>query len=168
MSLIIKDKIPMFLKGYPTISDKYNIGGGILQGDTAVQFGELVKYSATTGYYEAIKATVTLADIAGFAVATNVKLAEGFADNEVQINPTEPFNVLINGYIAIELTDAVVANIEPNKAVAVFLNTAAKYGKLTTSGVSGATDLPGVVFTGLYENIGTTDAPVYLAEICVK
>ena len=34
-SLIIKDKIPQMMKGYPTVSDKYNVAGGI---DVKVHF----------------------------------------------------------------------------------------------------------------------------------
>ena len=30
MGLIIKDKIPMFMRGYPTVSDKYDVAGGVL------------------------------------------------------------------------------------------------------------------------------------------
>lgn len=112
MSLIIKDKIPMFKKGYPTVSDKYNVSGGILTGSTPVKFGELVKRTGTAGYFEAIASTVDLADIVGFTLATNVKLAEEWPARTIQINPGEAFNLLINGFIAIELdADASIANV---------------------------------------------------------
>jgi len=112
MSLIIKDKIPMFMKGYPTVSDKYNVSGGILTGSTPVKFGELVKRTDTAGYFAAIATTVEIADIVGFALATNVKLAEEWPARTSQINPGEAFNLLINGFIAIELdADASIANV---------------------------------------------------------
>lgn len=112
MGLIINDKIKMFMKGYPTVSDKYNVSGGILTGSTPVKFGELVKRTGTAGYFEAIATTVELADIAGFALATNVKLAEEWPVRTVQINPGEAFNLLINGFIAVELdADASIANV---------------------------------------------------------
>ena len=118
MSLIIKNKIPMFMKGYPTVSDKYNVSGGILTGSTPVKFGELVKRSGTAGYFEAIATTVTLADIVGFALATNVKLAEEWPARTIQINPGEAFNLLINGFIAIELdAGATIANVAAVAAV---------------------------------------------------
>lgn len=118
MSLIIKNKIPMFMKGYPTVSDKYNVSGGILTGSTPVKFGELVKRSGTAGYFEAIASTVTLADIVGFALATNVKLAEEWPARTIQINPGEAFNLLINGFIAIELdAGATIANVAAVAAV---------------------------------------------------
>lgn len=166
MGLIINDSIPMFKVGYPTMSDKYNVTGGTLVGSASVAFGSLVKFSSTKGYYEAITSTVTLADIAGFILATNVKLANDWPATTWAVNPGEAFNLVLPGsYLAVELDESCVANnIAANKAVAVFLNTSGKYGKLTTTGVSGATDLPGVVFTGMYEVHGTTK----VAEILVK
>ena len=69
--------------------------------------------------------------------------------------------------MAVELgSGAKVADIKPNAAVYV---TAA--GAITTStdtGKLGSAPIPNVVFTGVYENIGTTDSPKYLAEILVK
>lgn len=173
MSLIIKDKIRMLLKGFPTVSDKYNLAGGLLGGSTPVVFGELVKYGSNQSgkgqMYEAITSTVTLAEIAGFVMGTNVKLNEVWPEGQVRVNPGEAFNLALPGtYMAIELDAPTVANIAAGKAVAVFLNTASKYGHLTTTGESGATDLSGVVFTGVYENIGTSASPVYLAEILIK
>lgn len=162
MSLIIKDKIPMFMVGYPTVSDKYNVAGAVLTGDTPVKFGQLVKYSATKGYFEAITSTVTLADIAGFVLATNVKLNELWPEGNVQVNPGEAFNLLVNGFMAIELDSAAVeADIKPNSEVKVLLAN----GALTTSSVSsGTATLPNVVFTGAYEKHGT----IMVAEIYVK
>lgn len=164
MSLIIKDKIPMFIKGYPTVSDKYNVSGGILAGSTPVKFGELVKRTDTAGYFEAITSTVNLADIVGFALATNVKLAEDWPATTVQVNPGEAFNLLINGFIAVELdADATFANVIANSPVYVILAN----GRLTTEDKASAgnvVQLPGCVFTGLKEIQGTAK----LAEIYVK
>lgn len=163
MGLIIKDKIPMFKVGYPTVSDKYNITGGTLVGTTPAKFGDLVKFSATKGYFEAITGAVTLADIAGFTLATNVKLSETWPATDVQINPGEAFNLVLPGsYLAIELaTGAREANVIANKPVAVILAT----GKCTTEVASStAPALPNVVFTGLYEKHGDK----IVAEIYVK
>lgn len=163
MGLIIKDKIPMFKVGYPTVSDKYNITGGTLVGTTPAKFGDLVKFSATKGYFEAITGAVTLADIAGFTLATNVKLSETWPATDVQINPGEAFNLVLPGsYLAIELASgAREANIIANKPVAVILAT----GKCTTEvATSTAPALPNVVFTGLYEKHGDK----IVAEIYVK
>ena len=164
MGLIIgKSGIPMFKVGYPTVSDKYNITGGILAGNTAVRFGDLVKFSSTKGYYEAITSTVTLANIAGFVLATNVKLATEWpgTDESVKVLPGEAFNLVLPGsYLAIELdSTAVEANVKANAQVYAIPAT----GKCTTVSASNLA-LPGVVFTGMVEKHG--DALV--AEIYVK
>lgn len=163
MGLIINKSIPMFIVGYPTVSDKYNVTGGILVGNTPAKFGQLVKFSGTKGYFEAISGAVTLADIAGFVLATNVKLAENWPGSTVQVNPGEAFNLTLPGsYLAIELdAGAVEGNIAANKPVGVILAS----GKLTTEVVTAtAPALPNVVFTGMYEKHGTT----LVAEIYVK
>lgn len=168
MSLIIKDKIAMLMKGFPTVSDKYNLTGGTLAGTKPVQFGELVKFSATKGYYEAITAQVTIDQIAGFVMGTNVKLNELWPEGQVQVNPGEAFNLTLPGtYMAIEVaSDATEANIAANKKVFVDLTT----GKLTTSDKTSETvvELPNVVFTGTWEDRGTATAHKYLAEILIK
>lgn len=164
--LIIKDKIPMFKIGYPTVSDKYNVSGAVLTGNTAAKFGDLVKFSATKGYFEK-GALTTITDAAGFVVATNVKLAENWPGTTVQVNPGEAFNLLVNGFIAVELdTAATVAQITANAGVYVILAT----GKLTTAdkAAAGIVALPNTVFTGMYENHGTVGNPKYVAEIYVK
>ena len=164
MGLIIKNKIPMMKKGYPTVSDKYDVAGGTLKGSTNVKFGDLVKYSATAGYYEAISSAVTLANIAGFVLATNVKLAEGYPGTEPEVKAGEAFNLLVKGFMAIDLDPGATASyITPNASLYVILAT----GKITTSDNAAEgtiVELPGVVFTGTYEQVGS----VYRAEIYVK
>ena len=168
MSLIINQSLPMLMKGYPTVSDKYNVSGAVLEGSTAVQFGDLVKLGTTQGYFAAAAGATNVNQIACFVVATNVKLVENFPGTTVQVNPGEAFNLLINGFLAIELDSAAtVAQITPNAQVAVILAT----GKVTTADKIASTTivaLPNVVFTGVYENHGTSSAPKYYAEIYVK
>lgn len=161
MGLIIKDKIKMFQVGYPTVSDKYNITGGTLTGETPVHFGDLVKFSDEKGYFEAITGTVALTDIAGFVLATNVKLNELWPEGNVQVNPGEAFNLVLPGsYLAIELdSSAVEANVNANAQVYVIPAT----GKCTTEAGSNLA-LPGVVFTGMVEKHGEA----LVAEIYVK
>ena len=168
MNLIINDKLPMFITGYPTVSDKYNVSGAILTGNAPAKFGELVKFSGTKGYYEAITGAVTLKDIAGFVLATNVKVAEDFPGTKVQVNPGEAFNLMMSGFMAVELDSAATeSEVKANSAVQVILAT----GKLTTSDKNntGTVEaLPNVVFTGLVENHGTQEAPKLVAEIYIK
>ena len=161
MGLIIKDKIQMLMKGYPTVSDKYNVTGAVLDGNKEVYFGDLVKFGATKGYYEAAAGADNVLSIAGFVVATNVKLAEGFPGTAAAIKPGEAFNLLVNGYIAVELDAAAVENnISVTEPVHVILET----GKLTTRGGGTTSPLPNAVFTGAYEKHGN----VLFAEIYVK
>ena len=161
MGLIINKAFPMFMVGYPTVSDKYNAQGGILSGSNATEFGKLVCFGSTAGYYEAFTGTKTLEDIAGIVLATNVKVANEWPAKTVTVEPGEAFNLLLDGFIAVELSaDAVESNIKAGKPVAVKL----EGGLLTTSGVSAATDLPGYEFTGLYGKNGAT----IVAEIRVK
>lgn len=169
MGLIIKDKLPMFKIGYPTVSDKYNVSGAILEGATAVKFGQLVQFGDTTGYFKAITGQITLDKIAGFVLATNVKVAEGFPGTNVQVNPGEAFNLTLpNTYMAVELdAGATEAQVKANATVEVILTS----GKLTTVDKHDGADivaLPGVVFTGMVENHGTALQPKLVAEIYIK
>ena len=164
MGLIINKSIQKMMVGYPTVSDKYNVAGGLLTGANAVQFGDLVKVSGTAGYFEKALNVTAVEDIAGFVLATNVKLAEGFPGTVTQVNPGEAFNLLINGFIAVQLdTGATLAKVTPNAKVYVILAT----GKLTTADKaesSTVVELPGCVFTGIKETQGAAT----VAEIFVK
>lgn len=160
MGLIIKDKIQQLMTGYPTVSDKYGIAGGVLEGDEPVKFGDVVAIGSTAGYFTA-PANITKAEqIGGFVVATNVKLTENWPGTTVQVNPGEAFNLLVNGFIAVELASNVtIGDIIPNAGVYV---TAA--GKVCGKSTSDAIALPNATFTGLYEQQGTK----YVAEIYVR
>lgn len=164
MGLIINKRIPMLMKGYPTVSDKYNVAGATLVGTDPVYFGDLVKFSSQKGFFEAIGTGVAdVTEIAGFVLATNVKLA---SDDNVTVptKPGESFNLALGGntYMAIGLdADADEDDIGPNKTVQVILAT----GKCTTAAVTtGIVTLPGVVFTGTYEKHGEE----IFAEILIK
>lgn len=165
MGLIIRDKIQSLMKGYPTVSDKYNVAGATLTGNTPVQFGELVKKSTTKGYFESAAAGVAdVYDLGGFVLATNVKLAQEWPGTTVQVNPGEAFNLFVSGFMAIELDSAAtVSEITANAEACVILAT----GKVTTSDKfdEGTIEiLPNVVFTGTYEIVGGK----LLAEIYLK
>ena len=173
MGLIIKDKIPMFMRGYPTVSDKYNVAGGILEGNLVAKFGDLVQFGTQPGYFKAIGAGQTIdavTKLAGIVLATNVKLAQEWPGEGVQVNPGEAFNLMVNGFVAIELAATAVKNdVTANAKVYVTANgaftTATDANALKTGGA--ATPIPGMVFTGMIENHGTADAPKYFAEILV-
>ena len=163
MSLIIKDKIKQLMRGYPTVSDKYNVEGGIVEGDTPLAFGDMVVYGSTTGYYKKATALTDINEFAGFVLATNVKLEDtwGKTNDGPITNPGEAFNLFMNGFIAIALkSDATLAQIKNGAKVAVVLATA----ELTTADKIVAdtiVELPDYEFTGIYEQQGTT----LLAEV---
>ena len=116
MGLIIKNKIAQLKKGYPTVSDKYNVQGGINEG-VALHFGDLVTYAtagnpatqtgATTGHY--VKMTAVEQKLAGIVLATNVKLANkypGDSNASVETLKGEAFNLLVRGFIAVKVKAA--------------------------------------------------------------
>lgn len=161
MSLIIKDKLPMFIVGFPTVGDKYNITGGLLSGTSPVKFGDLVMFDGN-GYFKKVASATNVEEIAGFVLGTNVKVAEGFATNVVQVNPGEAFNLVLPGsYLAVEVAGAsVVSDIAVRGQVYVKLAD----GTLDTAADTGIVALPGVEFTGAAEMHGSK----VIAEIYVK
>lgn len=108
--LIIKDKISMLRKGYPTVSDKYDVAGGILKSNSAdVEFGDVVAYDSVVGYYKKATSISAITQIAGIALATNVKLSSVWPDegSASVVKPAEAFNLMLDGYVAIKLDDSV-------------------------------------------------------------
>jgi hypothetical protein len=161
MGLIIKDKLPMFIVGFPTVSDKYNITGGVLSGTSPVKFGELVAFDGNGGFKK-VASAAAVSEIAGFVLGTNVKVAEGFATNVVQVNPGEAFNLVLPGsYLAVEVAGAAaLSDITVRGQVYVKLAD----GTLDVAADTGIVALPGVEFTGACELHGST----VVAEIYVK
>ena len=109
MGLIIKDKIAQLKKGYPTVSDKYNVQGGIYEGADALLFGDLLAYGSATGHYVKMVTTSTVANLAGICLATNVKLANrypGDNNSKVETLTGEAFNLLVRGFVAVAIADA--------------------------------------------------------------
>ena len=159
MAMIIKDKLQMLMKGFPTVSDKYNVLPAVLDGTAPVGFGDVVVYSGTAGYYTKPTTITAAAEVAGFVVATNVKVPENYPGTTIQVNPGEAFNLLHSGYLAIELdSGAVDANVAAGKGVAVLPS-----GKITTAGVSTAVALTNVTFTGTKETVnGKRYAEIYM------
>ena len=159
MAMIIKDKLQMLMKGFPTVSDKYKVLPAVLDGTAPVNFGDVVVYSTTDGYYTKPATITAAAQVAGFVVATNVKVPENYPGTTIQVNPGEAFNLLHSGYLAIELdSGAVDANVAAGKGVAVLPS-----GKITTTGVSTAIALTNVTFTGTKETVnGKRYAEIYM------
>lgn len=161
MSLILKDKLPLLAKGYPTVSDKYNVRGATLASTSADGvFGDFVKFSGN-GTFSVINEDNTIADakeVAGVLLATNVKTCTDFLGGrtaKVTTKGGEAFNLLIDGYVALECAkdEDLTAIKEGDDA------------KLTTDGKvskSGTIDL-GYKFTGTTY----TEDGVKLAEVVI-
>lgn len=158
MGLIIKNKIQQLMQGYPTVSDKYDVAPAVLEG-AEVACGAPVTFGTTAGRYKACE-TATDA-VAGFVLATNVKVPSVYpADDAQTYESGDAFNLMFKGFIAVPLdATAVDASIKNGAKVALLAG-----GKITTSGVSDATDIEGAFFTGLFETV----KGVKLAEIALN
>lgn len=159
MGLIIKDNIPALRVGYPTIINKKGVEGGVLDGQADVAFGDTLAYSTSSGLYAPATSLTSVSQVAGFALATNVKLNTVWPGaTTVEVKPGEALNILKEGNMAVRLDSGRTQNkVSPGAKVAIILLT----GKLTTFDkvASGIVELPGVLFTGLYEG--------FVAEIMV-
>ena len=154
MGLIIKDKIQSLMVGYPTVSDKYDVEGGLA--NETLRFGDLV-VAESVGVYKKVDAT----KVDGIVLATNVKLNTSYpADAEGPVTVKgEAFNVLIKGRVAVALDsdatkEAVVKGADAKLSAA---------HKLSTTGTAIAGNVS-IKFTGFYEMQGTT----IVAEVEVK
>ena len=148
MSMILNTSITKLMKGYPTISDKYDVVGGILGGTEAVEVGTLLAYDSTLGVY--VPAADDATNVAGVAVAGNVKLTDSWnGDGKTYVQPGEAVNCCIRGFVAVELDTAAT----PAVNAAVKLNA----GKPS---VATGTAISNFYFTGCVE--GT------LAEIEIR
>lgn len=165
MGLIIKREIQKLLKGFPTVSDKYNVQGGLLGGSADGKFGDVLVFTAVQGEYAVASSVAAATDVAGILLGTNVKVAMQYPAGpsyEVVTKKGEAINLMLNGFVAVEVSNPTLAQMAEGKGVAI---TAA--GKLTTADTASSIALPGWTFTGIYENHGTAAAPVYVAEIAI-
>ena len=155
MSLILNTSLPKFKKGYPTVSDKYHVNGGILNQAAAasIEVGTILALTSTNGVYDAVTSTTTVDEVAGVALAPNVKVTDIMAGETVaHVKPGEAVNVCFEGLVAVEVESAVIANIVPGAKVGLTA------GKLVVGTADNAID--GWFFTGSVD--GT------LAEIDIR
>lgn len=123
--MIIKDKIKALRKGYPTVSDKYNVAGGIVDaGANDLVIGELVQYTDTPGKYKPAVNVNAIGDIAGIALAVNARLNPVWPNDgktELKVKAGEAFDLFVDGWIAVQLDDGVVTEDKPAMAPVAFL-----------------------------------------------
>lgn len=148
MGLIIKESLKKMMKGYPTISDKYDVEGGVNVGATAIKFGELVLFSdeKIAGKYIAFSDAKKTNGVAGICIAENVKLVTTYPgeSKDATIEPGEAVTLMSRGFIAVELAAGVTSVAAED---AVYFDA---YGKFTNSS-SSSTALAGAKFTGAIE-----------------
>lgn len=149
MSLIIKNKIQQLMRGYPTISDKYDVAPAVLEG-TSLTAGSPVTLGSTAGRYKAVTAKTDM--VAGFILASNVKVPATYpASTELQTYEAgDAFNLMIKGFIAVPVdSGATVAKIVNGSAVLLLAT-----GKVTTDDkTTDGTAIPGAYFTGCHETV---------------
>lgn len=167
MSLILNGKLPVLLKGYPTVSDKYNVRGATLSSDSAVgYFGDIVSFGEN-GFFKVVNADNTLAtkdQVGGVLLATNVKLVTDFfggSTAKAPTNPGEAFNLLLSGYVALGCDSSVkVSDIK--EGVQVGLTATGKVVPVTAS-TAVVKELPWY-FTGISYVNGDETSLTYTAE----
>lgn len=146
MSMILNTSIKKLMKGYPTVSDKYDVTGGVLDSTSAaIAFGTVMIYTDTSGVFAPIAAASTVADVAGVALSPNVKLTDTWHSNsqETLIQPGEAVNLCFNGFMAVEVEAAVASAVKPGDKVGL------TSGKLVVAGTDNV--LSGWYFTGCTE-----------------
>ena len=167
MGLIINRKIQELMKGYPTISDKYDVAPAVLEGSDTVSAGQPVALGSTAGRYTAVGASTTIGQFAGFVLASNVKVPNTYPASSVDQTyiAGDAFNLMIKGFIAVPVKLGDAETISNGDQAYIMIGGVAA-GAITVSGhteASGsATAIPGAYFTGLTEAVnGET-----LAELC--
>ena len=152
MGLIVGKEFKKLMVGYPTVSDKYDVGGGVLEGTDAVENGDIVTFGTQSGGYKKATALTAAKDVAGIVLATNVKMpTEWPAQSEnIKTLPGEAFNLMVRGFIAVAC-DSTAVETDIKEGAPVYLTAA---GKVTT--VSASNIAMPWKFMGIKEKHGTT------------
>lgn len=152
MLIVGKSGIQKLMVGYPTVSDKYDVVPATLESGTAHN-GDVMMHGTSHSLYKVAASTISAAkQIAGILLATNVKVPSSYPApaGSVATNAGEAFNLIVRGFVAVELdADAVVANAK--EGAPVYCTPA---GKLTTESGNSAVELPWK-FTGVTEMHGS-------------
>ena len=131
-----KSGIPKLMVGYPTVSDKYDVGPAVLEGSTAIYPGDVVKYGSAEGAYVPASSLSAMTDVAGICLATNVKVPNQYPApaGPVAFQPGEAFGLLVRGFVAVKLdADAVLANAK--EGAKVYVTSAGKLTTVSTSNI---------------------------------
>lgn len=163
MSLILgKDGFQKLMIGYPTVSDKYNVGPAVNAGPSDIYPGDAVFTLGGQDHGDYVGsadiAKTSAADFAGFAVATNVNVPKTYPAPEgpVPFGAGQAFGLMQSGYIAVKVKAADYDDIYEGQKIELDAN--GLVGVSTGSGY----DLEGY-FTGVKEMHGA----VAVAEIFI-
>ena len=145
-----KSGIPKLMVGYPTVSDKYDVGPAVLEGDTPIYPGDVVMYGSASGAYLPASSLEDASEIAGIALATNVKVPTAYPapQGPVAYQPGEAFGLLVRGFVAVEL-DADADLADATEGAPVYVTAAGKCTTVSTSNIAtpwkfmGITELKG-------------------------
>ena len=132
-----KSGIPKLMVGYPTVSDKYDVGPAVLEGSTAIFPGDVVMHGSASGAYLPASSLTKFEEVAGIALATNVKVPTQYPApaGPVAYQPGEAFGLLVRGFVAVAL-DAGASLADAKEGAPVYLTSA---GKVTTDSSAIAT-----------------------------
>ena len=159
MSLILgKDGIQKLMVGYPTVSDKYNVGPAVAE-DT-IYPGDLVVLG--NGDHSSYVAATSDEDTPmGFAIATNVKVPGTYPapQGPVPFQAGEAFGLFVSGYLAVQL-DASAVMDDVVEGAPMYI---AASGKLTTV----APDPSGYQLVGNFTGVKEMHGTAKVAEIFV-
>lgn len=132
-----KTGIPKLMVGYPTVSDKYDVGPAVLEGTTAIYPGDVVMHGSASGAYLPASSLTNIAEVAGIALASNVKVPTEYPApvGPVAIQGGEAFGLLVRGFVAVQLdADAVIADAV--EGATVYLTSAGKITTVSTSNIA--------------------------------
>ena len=138
MSLILGQKgIKKLMVGYPTVSDKYDVGPAVLEGSTSVLPGDVVMMGSVSGSYKAVSTLTSMSQVAGIVLATNVKVPHQYPAPEgpVAVEVGEAFGLLVHGFVAVACDETVVEE-DVVEGAPVYLTTAGKITTVSTDNIA--------------------------------
>ena len=146
---LIKGKLglqKMFV-GYPTVSDKYDVVPATLSGADVVN-GDVVMYTTDHSVYAKAASITAVTQLAGIVLATNVKVPSTYPAGSANV-PTkagEQFNLMVRGYIAVELDSAAdLANAKEGAVANDATDFKVHQGYLEMSNISVVTEMVNMI-----------------------
>lgn len=154
MGLILNTHIKKLMKGYPTVSDKYNVSGGVLGGEKSIEVGTVLALTSADGVFEPATAETEVSKIAGVALAPNVKLTDIWSgDRRTLVHPGEAVNLCFEGLFAVEVEAEEAAKIIPGAKVGWAEGKLVVFEEPAEGEEATSVAIPGWFFTGCTEGV---------------